>query len=381
MRNPLKYFVFNKEKDYSRGFGQNIRYSSEGLQIAEGRTAQGGLFYSRLLDSREKETLWHRIVVQSESQGDASIRFTFYASEERQIRVDGERRDIESFLQSDAWTWQEKEEACHPYRVKTVFNPADALLHEAKGRYLWFCIELYGQGDVSPRISHMKIYLPRQSWLDYLPEIYQIDEGSKSFVERFLAIFQSLYGDLEQEIERIARYFDPDVVEGDFLQWLAEWVAIDDGYIWTEDQLRYLVKNSPRMYKMRGTRQALSDLVELYLGEKPYIVEHSQLENYEGEARTSGLIASLYGDNSYYFTVVVSEAAVPSNKEHKTLLRIIESAKPAHVEANVVVLKPYIFLDKYSYLGMNSVLGWYRPANLDGFSALPFTGVTEREEG
>jgi hypothetical protein len=74
--------------------------------------------------------------------------------------------------------------------------------------------------------------------------------------------------------------------------------------------------------------------------------------------------------------VIVSEQAVPSPDEHKTLLKIIESAKPAHVEANVVVLKPYIFLDKYSYLGMNSVLGRYRPANLDGFSAVPFTGVS-----
>ena len=372
----MKYFVFNKEDDYKRGFAWNALYLPDGLQIAPKAVSQGGVFFSRLLDSREKETVWHRLVVQSESLGDASIRFTFYVSEERVIRIDGEVQDLDAFIKDPDRTWQEKESALQPYKVKTMFNPTDALLHEATGRYLWFSVELYGQGDVSPKISHMKIYLPRRSWLGYLPEIYQTEPESKSFIERYLNIFQSLYEDLEQDISRIARYFDPDVVEGEFLQWLAEWVAIDDAYIWDEEKLRYLIKNGMRIYRMRGTRQALAEMVELYLGEKPYIVEQHQLEGYEGEARHSGLITGLYGANSYYFTVIVSEKSVPSSKEHKTLLRIIESAKPAHVEANVVVLKPYIFLDKYSYLGMNSVLGQYRPANLDGFSAVPFTGVS-----
>ena len=376
MRSSLKYFVFNKTADYRRGFTYNAIYLPDGLQIPAESVSQGGVFYSRLLDSREKETVWHRLVVRSESLGDASIRFTFYASEERVIRSDDETVDLEKLIEDPGRSWQEKESAFLPYKVKTLFNPTDALLHEAKGRYLWFCVELYGQGDASPKISHIKLYLPRRTWMGYLPEVYQADPVSKSFVERYLNIFQSLYEDLEQEIKQAASYFDPDVVEGEFLEWLAEWVAIDDAYIWREDKLRYLIKNGMRIYKMRGTRQALSDMVELYLGEKPYIVEHYQLEGYEGEAQHSGLIAGLYGDNSYYFTVIVSEKSVPSPKEHKTLLRIIESAKPAHVEANVVVLKPYIFLDKYSYLGMNSVLGQYRPANLDGLSAVPFTGVS-----
>jgi phage tail-like protein len=376
VKNPLKYFVFNKEEDFQRGFGQNVMYTEQGLRIVREAVGQSGVFFSRLLDSRTKETVWHRLVVQGESLGDASIRFTFYAGEERWIQVGGRERDLEEFLQDPELSVREKDEQLRAYRVKTVLNPRDILLHEVQGRYLWFRIELFGQGEESPTISHMKIYLPKQSWLGYLPEVYQTDPASKSFVERYLNMFQSLYTDLEQKIDHVARYLDPEVVEGEFLQWLAEWLDIDDSYLWTEDQLRYLTKNGISLYKMRGTRRAVSDMVALYLGEDPYIVEHYQLEGSEGDARTSGLLARLYGDNSYYFTVVVRERCVPSVKEHKTLLKIIESAKPAHMEANVVVLKPYIFLDKYSYLGMNSVLGQYRPANLDGFSALPFTNVT-----
>ena len=377
MREAQKYFVFNKDEDFRRGFGYHTRYLGGSLRIAEGEESQGGVYCSRLLDSKEKETAWHRLIVRSESLGDASIRFNFYVSEDRDIPFGPATRDLEEIIRDPELAWEEKEEAFRSYRVKTILNPADVLLHEARGRYLWFSVELYGQGDKSPAISYMRVYLPGRSWLGYLPEIYQADPENSTFLERYLSIFQSVYEDMESEIDRIARCFDPEVVDGEFLRWLAEWVAVDDVYIWNEEQLRHLVTNGMRIYKRRGTRQALADMVELYLGEKPYIVEFFQLEGYEGDARSSGLITGLYGENSCYFTVIVSENAVPSPKEHQTLLRIIESVKPAHVEANVVVLKPYIFLDKYSYLGMNSVLGQYRPANLDGFSALPFSGVTD----
>jgi phage tail-like protein len=280
VRDPQKYFVLNKEEDYHRGFAYHTRYLQDGLQITAGSISQGGVYFSRLLDSREKETVWHRLVVQSESLGDASIRFTVYASEERLVRFGSGLRDIGAVISDEGLSWQEKENAFLPYKIKSLFNPSDALLHEAKGRYLWFSVELYGQGEASPKISHIKIYFPRRSWLGYLPEIYQADPESKSFVERYLNIFQSLYEDLEQEISRISRFFDPDVVDGDFIQWLAEWVAIDDAYIWNEEQLRHLIKNSMRIYRMRGTRLALAEIVELYLGERPCIVEHYQLDGF-----------------------------------------------------------------------------------------------------
>jgi hypothetical protein len=74
-------------------------------------------------------------------------------------------------------------------------------------------------------------------------------------------------------------------------------------------------------------------------------------------------------------TLVLDGSALSSSDAHRALLHIIDSAKPAWIEVNLVVLKPYIFLDKYSYLGMNSALNRYRPLNLDGYSALPFTDL------
>ena len=95
-----------------------------------------------------------------------------------------------------------------------------------------------------------------------------------------------------------------------------------------------------------------------------------------------GLLRELYGGSPYMVTMILEGDALESNDAYKALLRIIDNAKPAWVEANLVVLTPYLFLDKYSYLGINSTLDRYRPLNLDGSSALPFTRLGgESEQG
>jgi len=372
-----KYFVFNKESDYLKGFLQNTEYTEEGgLYISRPGSDQTAMFFSRLLDSREAQALWHRVKVRSESLGDASIRFTFYVSEERSIECKGRTLDIADLISDpDTASWL-KLEAFRPFEVKTAFNPQDILITEARGRYLWFVIEMFGLGQETPRIRHMRVDLQSLPWVSYLPEIYQADGSGRSFTERFLSIFQSFYDDLDERINRIAGMFDPAAADAEVLRWLASWIDLDDTFIWTDEQLRYLVMNSSDLYRKRGTRQSVSDMVELYTGQKPMIVEQHEIEKYRDNDRLQGLMHQLYGDHPYQFTVIVNEECVPSNAEFRTIVRIIEGVKPADVEVNLVVLKPYIFLSRYSYLGVNSFLGQYRSASLDGFSTLPFTNLS-----
>jgi hypothetical protein len=108
------------------------------------------------------------------------------------------------------------------------------------------------------------------------------------------------------------------------------------------------------------------------------VVEHSEIEPFLADAAQAATLRELYGESPYMVTLVLDSSALSSSDAHRALLHIIDSAKPAWIEVNLVVLKPYIFLDKYSYLGMNSALNRYRPLNLDGYSALPFTELGGR---
>ena len=84
----LRYFVFNKKKDYEFGYRKDIRITKQGLALEEG-VSDSGVFISRLLDSGEEGNQWHRAVIESEGYGDDSIRFYFYCSDDPQVSVDG----------------------------------------------------------------------------------------------------------------------------------------------------------------------------------------------------------------------------------------------------------------------------------------------------
>ncbi len=369
----MQYFVFNKAADYRRGWQDNVACTGSHIQVAD--TSRPGVFWSRLLDSREKETIWHRLTLDSHSLGDASIRMSFYCADSPDVFWQGQSQPLARLLSDPTLTDDDRRTLSAPFLVNTELSPQDILLHHISGRYVWFRLYLVPLGDESPRVGNLRLRLPKQSWLDYLPEVYREDAPSASFTERYLAIFQSLYSDLDEEIRSIARHFDPDIVGGDYLDWLASWLNIEDTYLWPEEKLRQLVREGVALYRMRGTRQYMVEMIRLYTGHTPYLVEHSQVEPFLGDVARTQLLQELYGDTPYMVTIVLDGSALKSNEEHKALLRIVENSKPAWIEANLVILKPYIFLDKYTYLGMNSTLDRYRPLNLDGYSALPFTSL------
>ncbi len=70
----LRYFVFNKKRDYESGYQNGIRMTGQGIALEEG-ASQNGTFISRLLDSGEDGNQWHRAVIESKDYGDDSIKF------------------------------------------------------------------------------------------------------------------------------------------------------------------------------------------------------------------------------------------------------------------------------------------------------------------
>ena len=370
--NP-RYFVFNKSSDYLRGWGDNLLPAGGGIRAED--PDRPGVFWSRLLDSREKETVWHRMTMDSRALGEASVRFRFYCAESRSVLWRGQTRDLDELLRDPSLTDQDRLDCSAPQLAMTALNPRDILLHSLCGRYVWFRAELVGRGGESPEIGNLRLRFPRETWLSYLPEVYQADPAGRDFTERFLAVFQSLYDDLDEEIRGDARYFDPDVAGQAYLEWLAGWLCVEDTYLWTEEQLRTLVRRGMELYRIRGTRQCVCEMVKLYTGQEPWVVEHSAVEPFLGDAAQAVTLRELYGESPYMVTLVLDSSALESSDAHRALLRVIDGAKPAWVEVNLVVLKPYVFLNKYSYLGINSALNRYRPLHLDGYSALPFTGL------
>ena len=309
-------------------------------------------------DSAKPGTSWHKLVLQRESpqEENTQIKVRYFATDNK-LQKAGE------------WS-------------APLINPRDALIRGATGRYLHLEITLIGNEENTPTLKSVRVYFPRLSYLRYLPAVYQEDEASRDFLERFLSLFETFFTDTEEKIEHIVRYFDVDATPSDFLPWLARWLALAADDNWTEAQLRELIGQAPDLYRKRGTRAGIEKIIEIFTGDRPLIMEYFQPEQWKESMEKSGSIpkeledwldylTQAYTNHPFRFWVLLKPFSVRNEKEWQTIQRVIEADKPAYTEACIKVLQPWIYLGRECYLGFNT--------HLLGASGTVLTDIEEAE--
>jgi len=356
---------------------------------AEGAALIAGLYISMGLDSADAGTIWHKFSAGINTPASTQIRISFLAAD-KSFLIGADKQDLDSFLAETA----SLDEAIDSDRIekqqrladldrldwsRPVLNANDALL-TAAGRYLWARIELIGSAQESPSVHSLQVNFPRLSYLRYLPAVYQEDETSRDFLERFLSLFETFFDGLESQVNHVARYVDPDssVAQGEFLRWLATWLAIPADNSWDDARLRSLIKRAAQIYKYRGTRAAIEEMIELFLGERPLIVEHYQTSCAGWAAQNASeefdklreLYERLYGKDPFCFCVLLKPFPMKMEEQRKAVSRIINSEKPAHTCAGLMILQPWVQLDTHTYLELNTYLS-EPTARLDFGSSMP----------
>lgn len=367
----MAYFVFNKTSDYVRGYTEHLQVSPKGIASEPGFFGRAA-FFSRILDSAKEGTIWHRMTGKIQKDSHAAIRISFYTSDVLVFESTEGTFDLQGLIRSAELSVSEKKKRLTPFLRKELSFGQDILLHSLEGRYLWFLLEIYPQTEESVEIGEFMVSFAAKSWISYLPEVYQKGQGNHSFLDRYLSIFQSLYDDMGRQIREVVDDLDPKTADEKALGWLAEWLDVEMPYMWNEKQLRFLLEHSMEFQEARGTKRGIELFVELYTGEKPFVIEWQEWAAYRDQKEYGKLLRQLYMNDPGSFTVLVKESCIPTHKEHQTLLRILEQIKPVQMEVNLVVLESYLFLDGYSYLGVNSVLGQYEEAVLGSTSRLAF---------
>lgn len=264
---------------------------------------------------------------------------------------------------------------------KTADATEDILLSAASGRYLTVRLELVGTRRASPRINTLAASWPRQSYLEYLPELYQ-DSESDAFLRDFLSVFGTLFTDIERTVETTTEYFDPDATPAAALPWLAEWIGIEIPDEWPTAAARTLVSAGPQRHRSRGTKDGLRNMLGLYLshispGEplpsdrlvpsKPSqmgmeiemdAVDHGLcILDGEAVALLPSSTPTADGQPSTHRQRVVVYAGPFAEPAHRTAVeRIIERETPAHVEGHLIELEPEFRLGTETVLGTNSRL-------------------------
>ncbi len=229
--------------------------------------------------------------------------------------------------------------------------PIDA----SKGQWLLLKITLTSNKTGKyPKITSLKAYFSSINYLNYLPAFYQEDPVSLDFLKRYLAVFETVLQKIENQIEETPKQIDAKQTSSEFLPWLSTWVGAVKDENWPENKWREFLSRAAILYRHRGTKKELEEIISIYTGKPPVeIVERALLKTGNKEYQT--LLDTLFGDK-YSFCVLLRKHQAKTETDRKVIERIIESEKPAHTVGGYVVLENKIYLDWHTYLGLNTYL-------------------------
>ncbi|HEY0606882.1 MAG TPA: phage tail protein [Herpetosiphonaceae bacterium] len=363
-----------------------------------------GTWFSAALDSQIYRCQWHRIELELlDLPPGSQVTVSTYTDAQSNQNVAAIRPEF----WETCYTIQGPGQADDPHSKPALHH--EFLVQSRAGQYLWLRIQLAGDGYATPAVGAIRVHYPRESYLNYLPAVYSVDDESRWFLERLLSVFQTEWDALEQAIDEVARYFDPkSVPQGAALAYLAGWLALPLEGEWNADQQRRLLRKAPELYPQRGTLAGLRAFVRVYLENMhadvqqhntatgfpvivegfrerqrlllsaqsnavlgqtaplwgPALVGRLQLDVFdrEGDVRLVSLgepTLDLFAEYAHRFRVFVPAAWVRTSADERMLRRAIEAEKPAHTQYELCLVEGRYRIGVQSTVGIDTIIGAY----------------------
>ncbi len=194
------------------------------------------------------------------------------------------------------------------------------------------------------------------SYLDYLPAVYRRPE-----LGRFLLAFEQILhggistaepgqagpGDdvgLSQLLDGLADFFDPTTAPSRFLPWLATWVDFPLWEEWDEDLQRQFLSRAVQLFRRRGTKEGLAELLRIYTG-LPVTITEPAPHHFEVELMLSDP------------KLVTGDLLAELNREEAIARALIEREKPAHTTYTLHTITPTLQIRVRSTVGVDTLLG------------------------
>jgi phage tail-like protein len=343
--------------------------------------APTGTFVSEPLDSGLAECEWHRIVLSARVPLGTRITVTTLTSDE--LLSDAEI----ALLGDDRWSTAGVHGGAEPASW-------DALVTSPRGRYLWLRITLDGDGLVTPDVDDVEVHFPRRTSRRRLPAVFQMTADSGSFVDRYLALTDTMRASVVAHIDHAPRLFDPlatpQTPHLEMLTWLEGWLGGELTEGLPDERRRRLLAAAAELYRWRGTPRGVRRHVSMWLDRRVQIVERFRLRRWavSGHGRL-GDASQLFGAEivrrlqldrhatiggfalidvgdpfrdpfhvyAHSFTLLV-HACQGDDPDQLVAdaTRILEIVKPAHCSASVVAVMPRLRVGAQATLGIDSVV-------------------------
>ena len=164
---------------------------------------------------------------------------------------------------------------------------------------------------------------------------------------------------LENEITSLHLLFDPERTPERFLSWLAGWVALSLRADLSPRKQRKLVADIAGLYRIRGTRRYVEEILRLYLDALPSVTDEDVPGLQVGVHSTAGVDTYLGGGPSFLFrvTLAFSRNDPGETEKQRQLARdVIELERPAHTRYELKAIFPKVRVGIHSTVGVDTVL-------------------------
>jgi phage tail-like protein len=262
--------------------------------------------------------------------------------------------------------------------------------------YLWVGVQFSSDGVATPVLSQIRVQFDRDSYLADLPAIYRDELQCGDFLLRMLSLFESIYQDVEGEIQALPALFDAEATPESFLRWLAEWLGLELDDNWIPAKQRQILGHIFELYAQRGTAAGLRHILKLFAGVDAVIEEPilnaawwalpSASEDTQNSilgfttvlapAQPQGAVvgtsavldqshlttvdefgAPLFSDVAYQFSVLLYRGQVMCADVLPRVRALIEQEKPAHTTHQLCIVEPLMRVGYASRVGIDSVVG------------------------
>ena len=361
-----------------------------------GAPVSTGRFITQALDSKIPNCQWHRVLLNAQVPNGTSIQIESFTKD----TINPDDRDGQ-VKDPDFNQWK--------FCVKAGDSNPDCLVQSGTGRYLWLRLTLNSNGLESPELRSIKAFYPRTSYLQYLPAVYQEDEESRQFLERFLSIFQSEFDEFDRLIDRLWQLFNPGSTPEKDLKWLAGWLALVVNPDWPEAELRSMIKDAFQTYLQRGTVAGLQKAIRDYVGVDAGIVEHfrlrqlpllsiagsveggvrlwspdfykrlqldanSQIGSFQLVSKPEPRVEALSW-GAHQFTVFFAANPYGFDDTERQVTQVVEREKPAHTQHTICPVFPRFRIGVQATIGTDSVVGGISYLVLNRLSTLGYDSI------
>ena len=349
----------------ARGLLEGFTLTSEGALCTQDGCQQHRAILAAL-DSAQADCPWGRLTFRAQVEGEVVLTVRAYASNEPAL-MDGSRLlEVDEFLLDPGQGARRKAKLFEAAGGIRQVGSSDLLLLGQKGRYLWLWLEVTGTGTA--QLDHLRVLVPGDNFYRTLPALYQNNQPDDAFLHRYLAIFSSLYNDLQDTVDGLSRYLDLDTAPAEALPLFADWLGLElDGNFLDEGSLRALLKIAPQLIAAKGTRRAIELVAGLFVKEPVYLIERNLLDR--TQLSTS---SALYGQTPYDFTLLIPRTS--DELLHARLRFLVDQFKPLRSRAHIVFLGDEGELDAFSYLDLNGKILQVGTGSMDDGQS--YTGMT-----